>query len=103
MTLPAASNASPRCRPEADLKESVLFRRLLLIALLLEAGLLLALAPWSSFWDRNYFVQLVPGLAPVVTSNYVRGAVTGLGLVNLWAAAGELAELFDRRASPGPQ
>ena len=33
-------------------------------------------------------------VAAVLTSNYTRGAITGLGLVNVWAALGELADLF---------
>lgn len=74
-----------------------LFRRLLFIALLLEAGLLLVLIPWSTLWDRNYLASLVPGLQACVSSNYVRGAVTGLGLVNVWTALVELVDLFTPR------
>jgi hypothetical protein len=64
------------------------------VALLLEAGLLLILIPWSTFWDRNYFAEAVPLLRDTLTNNYVRGAVSGLGLVNVLAALGELADLF---------
>jgi hypothetical protein len=64
--------------------------------LLLEAGLLLILIPWSAFWDRNYFADLVPGLRPFITNNFVRGAVSGLGAVNIFAALSELAEIFTR-------
>ena len=64
------------------------------MALLLEAGLLLILIPWSTFWDRNYFAEAVPLLRDTLTNNYVRGAVSGLGLVNVLAALGELADLF---------
>jgi hypothetical protein len=64
--------------------------------LLLEAGLLLILIPWSAFWDRNYFADMVPGLRPFITNNFVRGAVSGLGAVNLFAALSELAEIFSR-------
>jgi len=35
----------------------------------------------------------------VFTSNYTRGAVTGLGLINVWAALAELADLFGSRKS----
>lgn len=73
----------------------------MLIALLLEAGLLLILIPWSAFWDRNYFVEAVPVVGTVLTNNFVRGAISGLGLVNLLAALGELADLFGRRR-PSP-
>jgi hypothetical protein len=67
--------------------------------LLLEAGLLLILIPWSAFWDRNYFADLVPGLRDFITNNFVRGAVSGLGAVNLFAALSELAEIFSRPQS----
>ena len=56
-TWPAASIGCRKSRPEGE----PLFRRLLFVALLLEAGLLLMLIPWSAFWDRNYFVELVAG------------------------------------------
>ena len=65
--------------------------------MLLETGLLLVLIPWSSFWDRNYLAQLVPGLRSLIVNNYVRGGITGLGLVNMWAALAELAELVGGR------
>lgn len=69
------------------------------MALLLEAGLLLILIPWSAFWDRNYFAEVVPGLRDFMTNNFVRGAVSGLGAVNLFAALSELAEIFTRPRS----
>ena len=75
----------------------MLFRRLLITALLLEMGLLLVLVPWSAFWDRNYFADLVPVLRDVIANNYVRGAVMGLGLINVWAALSELADIFNGR------
>jgi hypothetical protein len=69
--------------------------------LLLEAGLLLILIPWSAFWDRNYFADVVPGLRDFMTNNFVRGAVSGLGAVNLFAALSELTEIFTRPHSRG--
>ena len=62
--------------------------------MLLEAGLLLILIPWSSFWERNYFAALVPGLGAFLGNAFVKGAVSGLGLVNVLAAVAELVELF---------
>jgi hypothetical protein len=69
------------------------------VALLLEAGLLLIVIPWSAFWDRNYFAEALPGLRTFLTNNFVRGAVSGLGALNLFAALAELAELFTRSPS----
>jgi hypothetical protein len=64
---------------------------------LLETGLLLVLVPWSAFWDRNYFAELLPAVKDVITNNYVRGAVMGLGLINVWAALSELADIYHGR------
>lgn len=74
-------------------------RRLLIIAVLIELGLLLIVVPWSTYWDRNYFSQMSPSLQAIATNNYVRGAVTGLGAVNVLAALADLAALIRRRRS----
>ena len=66
---------------------------------MLEAGLLLILIPWSAFWERNYFFEWSPLLTGLMTSNYTRGAISGLGLINVWAALAELADLFSNRKS----
>ena len=71
-------------------------KRLLLIAFFLEVGFVLILVPWSPFWDRNYFAQHLPLVEAVITNNFFRGAVSGLGAVNLFAALSELAEIFTR-------
>ena len=70
-------------------------RRLLLVAFFIEIGLLLIVVPWSTFWDRNYFVYAWPTLRPVLTNDFVRGAVSGLGLVNLFAGLLELRPVFE--------
>ena len=54
------------------------------------------LLPWSAFWDHNYFADVVPGLRSFMMNNFVRGAVSGLGAVNLFAALSELSEIFTR-------
>jgi len=72
---------------------------LLFIALLLETGLLLVLIPWSAIWDQNYLARVVPGLGALIINNYVRGAVSGLGLVNMWSALAELADLVTSRTA----
>ena len=70
---------------------------LIFLAYFVEAGLVLLVVPWSPFWDRNYFVQMWPALETLTRSNLIRGAVSGLGVVNLWAAVSELGVLFGTR------
>jgi ABC-type transport system involved in cytochrome c biogenesis permease subunit len=70
---------------------------LLIAALFAEVGLVLVVMPWSPLWDRNYFLEALPHLRGVVTSNYFRGAVSGLGLINIAAGIVELMALFASR------
>jgi hypothetical protein len=62
------------------------------------------LIPWSRFWERNYFADMMPVLHLLMTNNYLRGAVSGLGLVNIWIALSELGEIIARRGDViGPE
>ena len=71
--------------------------RLLLTAFFLESGAGLLLAPWSQFWDRNYFAQGLPFVHALMINNFVRGAVSGLGIVNMGAAVAEIHAFFSER------
>ena len=75
-------------------------RRLFYIAYFFEVGLLLLFMPWSSAWDHNYFADSFSQLIrPIVRSNFVRGAVSGVGLINLWAGFADLRRLVALRRS----
>ena len=73
--------------------------RLVLIIFFLEVGLVLALAPWSAYWDRNYFAETMPAVKELISNNFVRGGITGLGLVNICAAVMDLVGMFSARRS----
>lgn len=74
-----------------------MIRRLVYVAFFFEVGLLLVVLPWSGFWGHNYFAVAWPPLQPLMTNNFVRGAVTGLGVVNLVAGFADLAVVFAAR------
>jgi hypothetical protein len=77
-------------------------KRLLLIAFFFEIGFVLIVIPWSAFWDRNYFAQVAPALGTVITNNFFRGAVSGLGLINIVAGLADLVSLVLARSSERP-
>jgi polyferredoxin len=89
-----ANRASTRCRHWGR----TLIRRLVLVAFFIEVGLLLLVLPWSSFWERNYFIEAVPALGAILTNHFGRGAISGLGLLNLCAGFAEMAPIFTARA-----
>jgi hypothetical protein len=73
--------------------------RFLLIAFLLEIGFMLIVLPWSTYWDHNYFVALVPAVRPFIINNFVRGAVSGLGVLNMTVAVIDLVSPIFTRPS----
>ncbi|MBK48280.1 MAG: hypothetical protein CL487_01140 [Acidobacteria bacterium] len=64
--------------------------RWLFVAYFLEVGLVLTFVPWSTYWDRNLLSEVIPTLRVVLQNNYVRGGVSGIGLINLIAAFDEI-------------
>jgi hypothetical protein len=70
---------------------------LLRVAFFIEVGILLIVLPWSGYWERNYFAQAWPAFGALVTNNFARGAISGLGLVNLVAGFAELVPVFTTR------
>jgi len=67
---------------------------LLFIVFCMELGMFLAIFPWSEFWDRSFFSSLAPEWRLYWDNTYLRGAVSGLGLVNVYIA---LLEIFRLR------
>ena len=75
-------------------------RHLFFAACFFEAGLLLIILPWTVLWDRNYLLSAIPWVHELVQNPYVRGAVSGLGLVNVGIGVAEIAALVADRFGP---
>ena len=81
------------------------FQRLtsvLFIIFCFELGLFLLIYPWTDGWGVNYFASAVPDSVQTTwhafwNNSYVRGGVSGLGIVNLWIAVLEVFRMFSRR------
>jgi len=81
------------------------FRRLssvLFVIFCFELGLFLIVYPWTEAWTDNYFSMAVPDTMATAwrdlwNNSYVRGGVSGLGLVNVWIAMAEVFQMFTRR------
>jgi len=51
-------------------------------------GMLLVYLPWMRVWEHNFFLSRFPGLVRVLLHPALRGAVTGLGLLDILLAVG---------------
>ena len=65
----------------------------LFITFCLEIGAFLVIFPWTSYWDGNYFSVLKPEWHQYWDNMYVRGALSGLGVVNLYISLVEVLRL----------
>ena len=59
--------------------------------------MILIVAPWSTFWERNFFAEAVPVVEAFLSSPFARGAVSGVGLVTVLAGLAELGGAFAAR------
>ena len=73
--------------------------RILYILFSLEAGTFLIVFPWLNIWEENYFVYLYPTLHPILDNAFLKGAILGLGVVNLFLGVKEIVEV--RKSAKG--
>ena len=64
--------------------------RLFFFIICLEVGLFLAVFPWIPDWSNNYFSSLDRSWHQLWMNHYFRGAVSGLGLLNILISLQEL-------------
>lgn len=57
--------------------------RALLVVVCFEMGALLLYLPWSDFWETNFFLLHFPSLIRLVLHPAFRGAVSGLGVLDI--------------------
>ncbi len=65
----------------------------LFVAFCLAMGFFLLIFPWTDGWDNNYFATLIPEWHQYWGNLYLRGAVSGVGAVNLWISFIEMFRL----------
>jgi hypothetical protein len=72
----------------------------LFIVVCFEVGAFLAVFPWTPQWDSNSLANLFPFLRDLWPSSYFRGALSGLGLLNIYISLGEVSRLRSRGTHP---
>lgn len=62
------------------------FLRVILLLIWIELGFALILLPWSDIWEMNIFLFQYPALGFLVKNAFFRGAISGLGVMNVLLA-----------------
>jgi hypothetical protein len=61
-------------------------------------GVLVMVLPWwTRMWDQNMFFEARPHLARVMHLGAVRGAISGLGLLDIWIGISEAVHYRETR------
>jgi hypothetical protein len=101
--LPASAAPNPRVEKteDTDLPQPapVWLQRMSLLVLVLFCfyiGGLLAVLPWSPrYWNQNGWLLAHPAVQAVLGQGWVRGLVTGVGLIDIWIGVSELLHYRD--------
>ena len=80
-SLPPSKEAAPQ-----EAAPKIGFWQVVLILAALESGLFLLLAPWTPTWNEFFLPGYFSPFRPILTNHFVRGALGGLGLINLWVS-----------------
>jgi hypothetical protein len=59
------------------------------------AGLVLVFAPWTQSWESNSLLQSHSTLRSLLLSTFVRGGVSGIGLINILLALHQAREYLN--------
>jgi hypothetical protein len=97
MSLRAVTNGMlPSIPPESrkpHLRTTEWVGYVLYIICSLYLGIALLMLPWQSPWENNYFIDIYPQIRPVVANSFFKGAVLGLGIVNIIIGIQEIVRL----------
>jgi hypothetical protein len=92
-------DAAPKADPAAA---PVWLQRMSLVVLVLFCfyiGGLLAVLPWSErYWSTNGWMIAHPAFDIIAQQGWVRGLVTGIGLIDIWIGVSELLHYRDIRS-----
>jgi hypothetical protein len=75
-------------------------QRLLLaveVAIAFWAGILVLVLPWTRLWTENPLLGACPNLKYFCNLTFVRGMISGIGLLDLWLGASDAVHYRDLR------
>ena len=79
----------------------VWLQRMSLIVLVLFCvyiGLIVAVLPWlPRYWEQNGWLLAHPGIRDIIRQGWVRGVVSGIGLLDVWIGVSEAIHYRDYR------
>ena len=78
--------------PEKPKRRQLWLKRFWLVVFVLfclEVGIILTVVPWTRVWAENSLLLGHPRIHDWLQQNFVRGLISGLGLVDIWMGIAE--------------
>lgn len=73
------------------------FKLVVWVLVCIEVGIILTWCPWTKIWTDNSILLSYPHARDFLMRGFVRGVISGLGLVNIWMG---IAEAVRYRETP---
>ena len=93
-------NSGPPTPPAPAMHPPVWAQRLLLVvevAIAVWAGMLVMVLPWTRLWTENPILNGWPALKFIMGQSFVRGMISGVGLVDVWIGFSDALHYRDLR------
>lgn len=104
------ASSAPLSRPSHKPPMMNRWLAILYILFCFELGIILFMLPWVPVWNRNFFVGRFAWVSVVALNDFVRGAISGLGLADvalafqeIWRLRRSLGLVHVRAATDGKQ
>jgi hypothetical protein len=88
--MPTAPVSAPETKPRSFVKWHRRVLGFCLVIFAFELGVFLFVFPWLKIWDLSWVAVHSPRFSDIWMSRYFRGALSGLGLLNIYVAFAEL-------------
>ena len=70
---------------------------IIFVLLCIEIGIVLVAVPWRPIWSDNALLSNYPHLRTVLRLGFVRGTITGIGLLDIWIGIWEAVHYRERK------
>lgn len=66
-------------------------------------GVALLYIPWVPLWTNNFFIAHYAWISVIGQNDYIRGAISGVGLADIWLAYEEFMRLAHSAGKGSPR
>ena len=101
-SIPFPENASAARQEEESSSQPLWMRRIILVLFVmfcLQMGMMLLFLPWTPPWSNNSWLAEHWTIRSIVTNYFVRGLVSGLGLVDIFIGVWEAVNYREPKRS----